>query len=438
MSFFLFYLLYIIKFIYIVSSEVMDKYSWTKIIRHSFSHHKNWPKVWRYPEPKKEYDVIIVGGGGHGLATAYYLAKEHGIRNVAILEKGYIGGGSVGRNTTVVRSNYLWDESSHLYEKSLKMWEGLSQELNFNLMFSQRGALNLGHSLQDMRDIERRVNSNRLNGIDAEVLDTEGVKRIIPIINTSPDLRFPIMGASYQKRAGTARHDAVAWGYARAADALGVDIIQDCEVTGISRDNGRVLGVETSKGFIGSKRIGVAVAGHSSVLAKMAGIRLPIETHPLQALVSEPIKPILHAVMMSGAVHAYLSQSDKGELVIGAGIDTYNGYSHKGSFSVIEDTLAAVVELFPMFSRLRMLRSWAGIVDISPDACPILGKTPLDGLYFNCGWGTGGFKATPGSGWVFAHTIANDQPHPLNEPFNLERFNIGYLIDEHGAAAVAH
>ena len=416
----------------------MKKYSWFSIVKNSFSHHKNWPKVWRYPEPKKEYDVIIVGGGGHGLATAYYLAKEHGITDVAVLEKGYIGGGSVGRNTTIVRSNYLWDESSHLYETSLKLWEGLSQELNFNLMFSQRGVLNLAHSLQDMRDIERRVNSNRLNGIDAEVLDTEGVKRVVPIINTSPDLRLPVLGASYQRRGGTARHDALAWGYARAADALGVDMIQDCEVTGIARDNGRVFGVETSKGFIGARRIGVAVAGHSSVLANMAGIRLPIETHPLQALVSEPVKPIMHTVVMSNAVHAYVSQTDKGELIIGAGIDAYNGYANRGSFSIIEATMEAIVELFPLFSRLRMLRQWAGLVDICPDACPIVGKTPLDGLYFNCGWGTGGFKSTPGSGWVFAHTVANDKPHPLNEAFNLERFSTGYLIDEHGAAAVAH
>ena len=416
----------------------MKKYSWFSIVKNSFSHHKNWPKVWRYPEPKKEYDVIIVGGGGHGLATAYYLAKEHGITDVAVLEKGYIGGGSVGRNTTIVRSNYLWDESSHLYETSLKLWEGLSQELNFNLMFSQRGVLNLAHSLQDMRDIERRVKSNRLNGIDAEVLDTEGVKRVVPIINTSPDLRLPVLGASYQRRGGTARHDALAWGYARAADALGVDMIQDCEVTGIARDNGRVFGVETSKGFIGARRIGVAVAGHSSVLANMAGIRLPIETHPLQALVSEPVKPIMHTVVMSNAVHAYVSQTDKGELIIGAGIDAYNGYANRGSFSIIEATMEAIVELFPLFSRLRMLRQWAGLVDICPDACPIVGKTPLDGLYFNCGWGTGGFKSTPGSGWVFAHTVANDKPHPLNEAFNLERFSTGYLIDEHGAAAVAH
>ncbi|MEE9162116.1 MAG: FAD-dependent oxidoreductase, partial [Candidatus Neomarinimicrobiota bacterium] len=315
---------------------------------------------------------------------------------------------------------------------------GLSQELNFNLMFSQRGVLNLFHHLQEMRDTARRVNSNRLNGIDAELLDAEQVKAMVPILNTSPDARYPVLGASLQRRGGTARHDAVAWGFARAADSRGVDIIQNCEVTGIRRDNGRVAGVETSRGFIKTDKVAAAVAGNSGILAAMAGFRLPIESHPLQALVSEPIKPVLDTVVMSNAVHAYVSQTDKGELVIGAGIDSYNGYGLRGSFSIIEVTMAAVVELFPLFSRLRMLRQWAGTVDICPDASPIIGKTPVKGLYFNCGWGTGGFKATPGSGWVYAHTIAHDEPHPLNEAFSLERFTTGYLIDEHGAAAVAH
>ena len=416
----------------------MKKYSFLSLVRNSLSHHEKWPRVWRNPDPKAEYDVLIVGGGGHGLATAYYLAKEHGVTNVAVLEKGYIGGGSVGRNTTIVRSNYLWDESSHLYEWSLKLWEGLSKELNFNVMFSQRGVLNLGHTLQEMRDISRRVNSNRLNGIDAEILNTEQVKAFVPIINASPNSRYPILGASLQRRAGTARHDAIAWGYARGADARGVDIIQNCEVTGIRRDNGRLTGVETSRGLIKAGKVGLAVAGNSSVLARMAGLRLPIESHPLQALVSEPVKPVMDTVVMSNAVHAYVSQTDKGELIIGAGLDAHNGYGMRGSFSIIEGTMEAVVELFPLFSRLRMLRQWAGTVDICPDASPIISKTPVQGLYINCGWGTGGFKATPGSGRVFAHTIAQDRPHPLNEAFRLERFTTGYLIDEHGAAAVAH
>ncbi len=416
----------------------MANYGLLGLIRNSFTHHENWPRVWRDSQPKSEYDVVIVGAGGHGLATAYYLAKDHGITDVAVLEKSYVGGGSVGRNTTIVRSNYLWDESSHLYEKSMELWEGLSQELNFNLMFSQRGVLNLVHTEQEARDIARRVSANTLNGIDAEFLSTEQVQKLVPILNTSSQSRYPILGASLQRRGGTARHDAVAWGFARAADSRGVDVIQNCEVTSVCTEAGRAVGVDTTKGFIKANKIGVAVAGNTSVLASMAGIRLPVETHPLQALVSEPIKPVLDSVVMSNAVHAYISQTDKGELIIGAGIDSYNGYGLRGSYSIIEDTMEAVLELFPIFSRLRMLRHWAGAVDICPDASPIITKTDIQGLYFNGGWGTGGFKATPGAGWVFAHTIVRDQPHPLNAPFSLERFTTGYLIDEHGAAAVAH
>ena len=415
-----------------------DRYSIFSLARNAVSYHQDWSEAWRSPEPAPSYDVIVVGGGGHGLATAYYLAAEHNVGRIAVLEKGWIGGGNTGRNTTIVRSNYLWDEAAHLYEKSLKLWEGLSQELNFNVMFSQRGVMNLGHTLQDMRDIYRRSNANRLNGIDSEILNPAEIKAKVPAMNVSSEARYPVLGASFQPRGGVARHDAVAWGFARAADARGVDIIQNCEVTGIRRENGAVCGVETSRGYIGAKKVAVVVAGHASVLADMAELRFPVESHPLQALVSEPLKPVLDTVIMSNAVHGYVSQSDKGELVIGAGIDAYTGYGQRGSFSIIEGNVAAIVELFPIFSRVRMLRQWGGIVDVCPDACPIISKTPVSGLYFNCGWGTGGFKATPGSGWVFAHTVARDEPHELNAAFDLERFTTGALIDEHGAAGVAH
>ena len=415
-----------------------DRYSIFSLARNAVSYHQDWSEAWRSPEPAPSYDVIVVGGGGHGLATAYYLAAEHNVGRIAVLEKGWIGGGNTGRNTTIVRSNYLWDEAAHLYEKSLKIWEGLSQELNFNVMFSQRGVMNLGHTLQDMRDIYRRSNANRLNGIDSEILTPAEIKAKVPAMNVSSEARYPVLGASFQPRGGVARHDAVAWGFARAADARGVDIIQNCEVTGIRRENGAVCGVETSRGYISAKKVAVVVAGHASVLADMAELRLPVESHPLQALVSEPLKPVLDTVIMSNAVHGYVSQSDKGELVIGAGIDAYTGYGQRGSFSIIEGNVAAIVELFPIFSRVRMLRQWGGIVDVCPDACPIISKTPVSGLYFNCGWGTGGFKAIPGSGWVFAHTVARDEPHELNAAFDLDRFTTGALIDEHGAAGVAH
>ena len=416
----------------------MTRFSIFSLVRNAMNWHQDWPRQWRSPQPKPSYDVIIIGGGGHGLATAYYLAKQYGIRKVAVLEKGWIGGGNTGRNTTIVRSNYLWDESAAMYEHSLKLWEGLSKDLNYNVMFSQRGVMNLAHNLHDVRESIRRVNANRLNGVDAVWLDAAGVKEFCPIINISPDVRYPVLGATLQKRAGVARHDAVAWGYARGADAQGVDIIQNCEVTGFDISDGTVTGVQTTRGRIGAKKVGVVAAGHSSVLANMAGFRLPLESHPLQALVSEPLKPIMPTVVMSNAVHVYVSQSDKGELVMGAGIDSHNSYSQRGSLSVIEEQLGACMELFPIFSRVRMLRSWGGIVDTCPDASPIISKTPVKNMFFNCGWGTGGFKATPGSGHVFAHTVATGEPHPINAPFALDRFISGALIAEHGAAAVAH
>jgi len=394
--------------------------------------------LWRTPEPKRTYQVVIVGGGGHGLATAYYLARNHGLTDVAVLERGWLAGGNMARNTTIIRSNYLWDESAALYEHSLKLWEGLAAELDYDILFSQRGVLNLAHNLHDVRESVRRVSANRLNGVDAEWLTPEQVKEFCPILNTSPNVRYPIMGATLQRRGGIARHDAVAWGFARGADRLGVDLIQNCQVIDIDVQRGRVVGVQTTNGPIGAQKILLCGAGHTSVLAEMVGLRVPVQTHPLQALVSELLEPVLNCVVMSNAVHVYVSQAHKGELVMGAGIDAYNSYAQRGSFQVIEHQIAAALELFPIFSRVHVLRTWAGLVDVAPDASPIIGQTPIENLYINCGWGTGGFKATPGAGWVLAHTVATGEPHALVVPFALERFTSGALIDEHGAAAVAH
>jgi sarcosine oxidase, subunit beta len=396
-------------------------------------------RYWRAAEPKDAYEVVIVGAGGHGLATAYYLAANHGITDVCIVEKGWLGGGNMARNTTIIRSNYLWDESAAMYEHSLKLWEVLEDALDFDLQFSQRGVLNLAHDLGDIRGSQRRVFANALNGVDAEWLDTEQVKEFCPLINVSPDVRYPVLGGTLQRRGGVARHDKVAWGYARGADRQGVDIVEHAEVTAFVRGSGgRVEGVETTRGTIRAQKVALAAAGHTSVLAAMVGLRLPIQSHPLQALVSALYEQVLDCVVMSNAVHVYVSQADKGELVMGAGIDAYNGYGQRGSFHVIEHQMAAAVELFPMFAHASMLRTWGGIVDVSPDASPIVGPTPIDGLFLNCGWGTGGFKGTPASGWAYAETIANGEAGALARPFALERFINGALIDEHGAAAVAH
>lgn len=415
------------------------KFSLLNLLRQAAVHHEGWPEQWRDPTPRAEYDVLIVGAGGHGLGTAYYLAAEHGVRNVAVLERGWLGGGNTGRNTTIIRSNYLWEESEAIYEHSVKLWETLSEELNYNTMYSPRGVMMLAHTIHDIQVFKRHVHANRLAGIDNEWLTAEQAKEFCPPLNISPAMRYPVMGAALQRRGGTARHDAVAWGYARGASTRGVDIIQNCEVTAIHRDaGGAVTGVETTRGAIKAKKIGVVAAGHTSVVMAMAGVRMPLESYPLQALVSEPVKPVFPCVVMSNTIHAYISQSDKGELVIGAGTDQYVSYSQRGALFIPTHTLEAICELFPMFRRMRMLRNWGGIVDVTPDRSPIIGKTPVPGLYVNCGWGTGGFKATPGSAHVFAATIARDDPHPIAAPFSLDRFRTGRMIDEAAAAAVAH
>ncbi len=417
----------------------MQKFSAWSLLKEAFGGQQGWQPQWRRATPKAEYDAIIVGGGGHGLGAAYYLAAEHGLTNIAVVEKGWIGGGNTGRNTTIIRSNYLFDESAQLYDHSVKLWETLSQVLNYNVMFSPRGVMMLAHNVHDVQVFKRHIHANRASGVDNEWLTPEQAKAFCPPLNIGDNIRYPVMGAALQRRGGTARHDAVAWGYARAASALGVDIIENCEVTGIRRDaQGAVAGIDTTRGTIRTRKVGVSAAGHSSVVLGMAGVKLPLESFPLQALVSEPVKPAFPCVVMSNSIHAYISQSDKGELVIGASSDAYNSYTQRGSMFINAHTLAAICELFPAFRRMRMLRNWGGIVDVTPDRSPIIAKTPVKGLYVNCGWGTGGFKATPGSAHVFAHTIAHDEPHPINAPFTIERFRDGRLIDEAAAAAVAH
>ncbi len=405
------------------------------LLRNAISNHRKWPRVWLDPEPKQKYDVVIVGAGGHGLATAYYLAKLHGVKNIAVLEKGWLGGGNTGRNTTIVRSNYFLEPNAHFYEHSLKLWESLSQELNYNVMFSQRGVLNLAHSDAEMESFSARGNAMRLNGIDAELLMRDQIQEMVPHLDCSENTRYPIVGGLLQKRGGTARHDAVAWGYARAASALGVDIIQNCEVTGFQLKANQVVGIETSRGLIQSPKVGIAVAGNSGRLAAMAGLRLPIESHVLQAMVTEPLKPIIHTVVTSGASHVYISQTDKGEVLFGGDLDLYNSYAQRGGLPRIEYVVQSVLTLFPCLSRVRLMRTWGGVMDMSMDGSPMITKLPINGMYLNGGWCYGGFKATPGSGWCFAHTIAHDEPHELNRQFSLERFATGDLIDEKGGGA---
>jgi sarcosine oxidase subunit beta len=414
----------------------MDFYSGFSLIRHGLTGQRGWKKAWRNPQPRRHYDVVIIGAGGHGLATAYYLARTHGIRNIAVLEKGYLGGGNSGRNTQVCRSNYFYPESAAFYEHSLGLYESLSQDLNFNIMLSQRGNLELSHSLEELEMNRRWATAMSMNGVDSELMDREDIRKMVPILDL--DCRFPVVGGFIQQRAGISRHDAVVWAFARAASAAGVDLIQNCEVTGFETSDSQILGVETSGGTIHADRFALCVAGHSSYLAAGAGLRLPIESIALQAMVTEPLKPVLNTVLGSLVIHAYISQSDRGEIVIGGGADSFNSYAQRGILPTMQDNAAAVAELIPSFSRLRVMRQWAGICDISPDSSPIVGKSPIENLYLSTGWGTGGFKAIPAGGDTLAYTIAKDQPHELLQAFALERFETGRLVDEGAAAGVAH
>ncbi|MCT4609745.1 MAG: sarcosine oxidase subunit beta family protein [Pelagimonas sp.] len=414
----------------------MKRYSAFAIAREALRDHTGWQRAWKKVEPKKRYDVVIVGAGGHGLATAYYLGKNFGITNVAIIEKGWLGGGNTGRNTTIIRSNYLQDPSAAIYEKARSLYETMSQDLNYNVMFSPRGVMMLAQTEHEVRGYQRTAHANALQGVKTEYISPQRVKELVPIINLEGP-RYPVLGALWQERAGSARHDAVAWGYARACSDMGMDIIQKCEVTGVMQQAGKVTGVNTTKGDIACDKLGIVVAGHSGDLANMAGFRLPIESVPLQALVSEPIKPCMDVVVMANTVHGYMSQSDKGEMVIGGGTDAYNGYTQRGSFHHVEETVRALIETFPMIGRLKMLRQWGGIVDVTGDRSPVLSKTPLEGCFINAGWGTGGFKAIPGSGWGFAELMAKGHS-PLTDEFGLNRFAEGRFIDESVAAGVAH
>ncbi len=414
----------------------MKGYSAFSLLRNALSGHRSWKPVWRTPELRKSYDVVIIGAGGHGLATAYYLAKKHGIRNIAVLEKGFIGGGNTGRNTQVTRSNYFWPQSSAFFDHSLKLYENLSLDLNFNVMLSQRGVLNLSHSHHELEGLRRWANAIRINGVDTEIVTPAQIKKLVPLLDMNA--RFPVLGGSIQRRGGISRHDAVVWGYARAADALGVDIIQQCEVTDFAITNGTVTGVDTTLGKISANQVSIHVAGHTGVLAAKAGFRVPVTSMGLQAMVSEPIKPCLDTMFTSPVIHMYVSQSDRGEIVLGGGADVYTSYAQRGGIPLLEEIVAALLELIPAFSRLRLMRQWAGIVDITPDTTPIMGKTPVQNLYISGGWGTGGYKAIPAGGDTMAHTIANGETHPLIADFGLERFEHGALIDEGGASGVAH
>ena len=414
----------------------MWSYSAFSLLRHGLGQHRGWPRAWRDAEPRRHYDVVIIGAGGHGLATAYYLAAKHGIRDVAVLERGWLGGGNSGRNTQVCRSNYFYPESAAFYEHSLKLFESLAEELNFNIMFSQRGNLELSHGLEELEINRRWANAMTLNGIDSELLDREDIRRMVPILDL--DCRFPVVGGFVQHRAGISRHDAVAWAYARAASAAGVDIVQGCEVSGFETTDGCIRAVQTNRGTIAGERFALCVAGHSSVLSASLGLRLPIESIALQAMVSEPVTPVLNTVVGSAVIHCYVSQSDRGEIVIGGGADPFHSYAQRGVLPTMQENAAAVRELIPSFGRLRLMRQWAGICDIAPDSSPVVGRTPIENFYVSTGWGTGGFKAIPAGGDTLAWTVANNTTHELLKPFSIDRFARGQLVDEGAAAGVAH